>query len=65
MRKKIMKMMSRFNLRFLLAGCALAMGIGISSSALAMPDRCLENCSDWFGWNPALAAGCAYGCNGF
>ena len=62
-----MKMMSRFRLRFLLAGCALAMGIGVSSSAMAMPNtlRCVTACSDWFSWNPTLAAACAYGCNGF
>ena len=40
-----MKMMSGFNLRFLLAGCALAMGIGASSTAMAMPKGCYDFCA--------------------
>jgi hypothetical protein len=57
-----MKMMSGFNLRFLLAGCALAMGIGASSAAMAEPKNCTATCYYLNVFSPAAALACMKAC---
>jgi hypothetical protein len=49
-------------LRILIAGCAIAMGIGASSAALAEPKNCHDTCQTLCDISETICFWCKFGC---